>query len=133
MALRLPNRAARRSPSTPNPIARPASALAALLLACSSLATSCGKGGGAGGGGFQMPPMPVEVAEVHPRVVRDQFRALGNIESDENIEIVSELGARVVALPFQEGQRVETGAVIARLDDREIGPEAQRTKAERDQ
>src|SRR5262245_63890147 len=110
-------------------------AAATLAIACAGLVTSCAKGGkgGPGRGGFQMPPMPVEVAEVHPRVVRDQFRALGNIESDENIEVVSELNARVVELPFQEGQRVETGAVIARLDDREIGPEAQRTKAERDQ
>src|SRR5262245_50202581 len=122
----------------PRLMKRPAGAAAilgaALVLACGGLVTSCGKkGGGGGGGGFQMPPMPVEVADVHPRVVRDQFRALGNIESDENIEVVSELNARVVELPFQEGQRVETGAVIARLDDREIGPEAQRTKAERDQ
>src|SRR5215471_2478626 len=96
-----------------------AAALATLVLAGGGLVTSCakgGKGGPGGGGGFQMPPMPVEVAEVHPRVVRDQFRALGNIESDENIEVVSELNARVVELPFQEGQRVETGAVIARLD-----------------
>jgi len=80
-----------------------------------------------------MPPMPVEVAEVHPRVVRDQFRALGNIESDENIEVVSELNARVVDLPFHEGQPVDSGATIARLDDHEIAAEAERTQAERDQ
>jgi len=117
---------------------RPVSAViigAALVVACSGLVTSCGKkgGGGGGGGGFQMPPMPVEVAEVHPRVVRDQFHALGNIGSDENIEVVSELNARVLELPFQEGQRLETGAMIARLDDREFGPEAERSQAERDQ
>jgi membrane fusion protein (multidrug efflux system) len=107
---------------------------AALAVACAGLVTSCGKkAGGAGGGGFQMPPMPVEVAEVHPRVMRDQFRALGSIESDENIEVVSELNARVVELPFLEGQRLEAGAMIARLDDREFGPEAERSQAERDQ
>jgi membrane fusion protein, multidrug efflux system len=107
---------------------------AALVVACSGLVTSCGKKGApGGGGGFQMPPMPVEVAEVHPRVVRDQFHALGNIGSDENIEVVSELNARVLELPFREGQRLETGAMIARLDDQEFGPEAQRSQAERDQ
>ena len=62
--------------------------------------------------------MPVEVAEVHPRVVRDQFRALGNIESDENIEVVSELNARVVDLPFHEGQPVDSGATIAWITPR---------------
>jgi len=111
---------------------RAATALAALLIAGAGLLASCKKGAGPGGG-FQMPPMPVEVAEVHPRVVRDQFRALGNIESDENIEIVSELSARVMELPFVEGQSVEGGALLARLDDREFGAEAERTQAERDQ
>ena len=107
-------------------------ALAALIVATAGLLSSCGKGGGPGAG-FSMPPMPVEVAEVHPRVVRDQFRALGNIESDENIEIVSELNVRVVDLPFHEGQPVDSGSIIARLDDHEIGAEAERTQAERDQ
>ena len=106
--------------------------LLSVLVAGTVLLPSCGGGKGPGGG-FSMPPMPVEVAEVHPRVVRDQFRALGNIGSDENIEVVSELNARVLELPFQEGQRVEAGALIARLDDREFGPEAERSQAERDQ
>jgi len=101
-------------------------ALALLALA------SCGKGG-APGGGFTMPPTPVEVAEVHPRIVRDRFHALGSIESDANIEIVSELNARVVALPFVEGQSADSGALLARLDDREIRAEAERTQAQRDQ
>ena len=115
------------------PIIRSLPPLAVALLLAYSLA-SCGKGGGAGGGGgFSMPPMPVEVAEVHPRVVRDQFRALGSIESDDNIEVVAELGARVIELPFREGQALESGALIARLDDSEIKAEAERSLAQRDQ
>jgi membrane fusion protein, multidrug efflux system len=107
---------------------------ATLVVAGAGLVSSCAKGGkGGAGGGFQMPPMPVEVADVHPRVVRDQFHALGNIESNDNIEIVSELNARVIELPFQEGQRVEAGALLARLDDHELAAEAQRTQAERKQ
>jgi membrane fusion protein (multidrug efflux system) len=107
-------------------------ALAALVIAGAGVLSSCKKGAGPGGG-FSMPPTPVEVAEVHPRVVRDQFHALGNIESDENIEIVSELNARVLELPFLEGQPVAGGALLARLDDKEFGAEAERTQAERDQ
>ncbi|HEY2953780.1 MAG TPA: efflux RND transporter periplasmic adaptor subunit [Candidatus Eisenbacteria bacterium] len=80
-----------------------------------------------------MPPTPVEVAEVQPRTVRDQFRAVGNIESDANVELVSELAARVVALPFTEGQAADSGALIARLDDREFRAEAERTQAQQDQ
>ena len=109
--------------------------LAAMLtITTASILSSCGKkGGGPGGGGFQMPPMPVEVADVQPRVVRDHFHALGSIESDANIEVVSELSARVTSLPFREGQPVDSGATLARLDDREFRAEAERTQARRDQ
>jgi membrane fusion protein (multidrug efflux system) len=77
--------------------------------------------------------MPVEVAEVAPRVMRDQFRALGSIESDEIIEVVSELNATVVELPFVEGQAVERGKLLAQLDDREFKAEADRGEARLDQ
>lgn len=80
-----------------------------------------------------MPPVPVEVSEVRPRTVRDQFRALGSIESEATIQVVSELGARVLRLPFEEGQRVPRGELLAQLDDREYRAEAERTEAQRDQ
>lgn len=84
------------------------------------------------GGGFQMPPTPVEVAEVHPQVVRDQFRALGSVESDEIVQIVSEINAIVVSLPFTEGRPVARGAVIARLEAKETAAEAARASAQRE-
>jgi len=105
-------------------VAAPLVLLAALPLA------SCGRSGAGGPGGFTMPPTPVEVAEVRPRTVRDQIRALGSIESDANLEIVSELGATVVRLPFDEGQPVEQGALLAQLDDREFRAEAERADAQ---
>lgn len=93
------------------------------------LTTSCAKKKAGGPGGFQMPPMPVEVAEVRPQIVRDEFRALGTIESDEIVQVVSELNALVVAVPFTEGGSVARGTLIARLDDREIRAEADRAAA----
>lgn len=114
--------------------ARPARSRVVPAVLMLLLLGACGKKGGpGGGGGFQMPPMPVEVADVQPRVVRDHFHALGSIESDANIEIVSELSARVISLPFREGQPVDSGATLARLDDREFRAEAERTQAQRDQ
>ncbi len=80
-----------------------------------------------------MPPLPVEVAEVRARAVRDEFRAVGTIEADENIQVVSELNAVVRALPFTEGQHVAAGALLAQLDDREFRAEAERAEAERRQ
>lgn len=103
---------------------------AALSLALLSPALSgCARGGG-GRGGFAMPPTPVEVEEARPRVVRDRFRALGSVQSRDNIEVVSELNAIVVELPFTEGQSVARGALLARLDDREIRAAADRATAQ---
>lgn len=102
-------------------------AFAALAL----LTPSCaGKGGG--GAGFQMPPTPVEVANVESAVVSDQFQALGSIDSDELIDVVAEISAKVLELPFAEGQAVAAGQLIARLDDSEIRAQATRAEAERD-
>lgn len=102
-----------------------ATALAALL----ALAASCG----ARTGGFQMPPVPVEVSEVTQEAVRDRFRALGTVEAREIVNIVSEVNAVVRQLPFVEGQSVRKGQMLAHLDDVEIGAEARRAEALRDQ
>ena len=106
----------------------PAGAAAAALLLGFAL-VSCAKPGG----GFQMPPMPVEVAEVRSETVRDRFRALGSIEADEIVKVVNEVNAVVRELPFAEGQAVRQGQLLARLDDSEIGAEARRAEALRDQ
>jgi len=107
---------------------------AALLIATAGLVSCAPKAGGSGGhGGFQMPPMPVEVADVQPQRVRQQFRALGSIEADESIEITSEQSGVVKALPFTEGAWVAEGALLARLDDREAKAAAERTQAQREQ
>jgi len=105
-----------------------ASALAVLVLLLSI--SSCAKHGGPGGG-FQMPPVPVEVSEVRDQTVRDQFRALGTIESDEDVLIVSELDGTLRAIPFAEGQPVQKGALLAQIDDRELKADAQRAEAQR--
>jgi membrane fusion protein (multidrug efflux system) len=84
-------------------------------------------------GGFQMPPMPVEVVEVKQQAVSDQFHALGSIEAHETVNVVSEVNAVVRELPFSEGQAVRKGHLLAHLDDVEIGAEAVRAEALRDQ
>jgi membrane fusion protein, multidrug efflux system len=111
---------------TPRP-----SMLRRLLLPFIALAlvSSCAGKKAGGQAGFKMPPMPVEVAEVRPQTVRDEFHALGTIESDEIIQVVSELNALVVAIPFREGGPVARGTLIARLDDREIKADADRAEA----
>jgi membrane fusion protein (multidrug efflux system) len=89
--------------------------------------------GGAKRGGFQMPPVPVEVAEASRGTVRDQFRALGSVEASEIVKVTNEVNAVVRQMPFDEGQSVAKGQLLAQLDDAEIGAEAKRAEALRDQ
>jgi membrane fusion protein, multidrug efflux system len=100
------------------------------ILAAAAAAVSCG---GARRGGFAMPPVPVEVAEVRRERVVDRFRALGSVQAGEIVKVVNEVNAVVRAMPFAEGQSVHRGQLLARLDDDEIGAEARRAEALRDQ
>ena len=84
-------------------------------------------------GGFQMPPVPVEVADVLVQSVTDRFHAVGTIEARENVKVVNEINAVVRELPFAEGQAVAAGALIARLEDSDLKAEATRAEALRDQ
>ena len=90
------------------------------------LSSDCAKKGG-GPGGFQMPPAPVEVAEATVTRVSDSFHALGSLQAWQEAEVVAEVAGRVLSLPFTEGRSVDSGAVLARLDDGE--PRAQRDRA----
>ena len=102
-------------------------ALAAVLTAVALGSCAQGK---KGAGGFQMPPVPVEVSEVRAQTVRDEFRAVGTLEAENDVTIVSENSGMVRSLPFREGQPVRRGALLAQLDDRELRAEAQRTEAQ---
>ncbi|TMQ70841.1 MAG: efflux RND transporter periplasmic adaptor subunit [Candidatus Eisenbacteria bacterium] len=93
------------------------------------LASSCAQGRG----GFQMPPTPVEVADVQAQSITDRFHAVGTIEARENVKVVTEINAVVRQLPFAEGQNVAAGALIARLEDSDLKAEAARAEALRDQ
>ena len=114
---------------------RSAALPAALTLAIAALLASCApKAGGPGGkGGFQMPPMPVEVADVKPQRMREQFHALGGVDADETIQVTCEVSGLVETMPFTEGAWVPAGAMLARLDDRQARAAADRASAQLEQ
>jgi membrane fusion protein (multidrug efflux system) len=104
-------------------------ALTITLGLCAFVAiVGCG-GGKTGGGGFSMPPMPVEVATATVQKVTDKFDAIGTIEANESITVVSEIDASIVKLPFEEGSFIRRGDLIAQLDDSQLAAEVQRANA----
>ena len=84
-------------------------------------------------GGFEPPPTPVELADVQTVTVTDKFEAVGTVEAGEAITVVSEVDAVVTALPFIEGQAIDSGELIAQMDDQQIRAAYQSAEATRDQ
>ena len=80
-----------------------------------------------------MPPMPVEVAPVTVQKVEDKFEAVGTIEAVDAITVVSEIDGAVISLPFREGEAIERGGLIAKLDDSQLAAELSRAEALRAQ
>lgn len=113
-------------------------ACAAVTVALLLMTQGCSRGGkgggpGGGGGGFQMPPTPVETAEVKVGTVANIFSTVGTLEAAEQVTVVSEINGTVKQLPFGEGRPIKAGDVIAQLDDVEATAELSRAEALRDQ
>jgi HlyD family secretion protein len=60
------------------------------------------------------------------------LRASGYVEATE-VRVAPEVGGRIVELAVDEGDRVEAGALVARLDTADVQLAIRRTEAERDQ
>ncbi|MBX9682406.1 MAG: efflux RND transporter periplasmic adaptor subunit [Hyphomicrobium sp.] len=59
----------------------------------------------------------VEVARARQTKSSGDIRALGSLQSDEAVQIASEIAGRILEIPFKEGQPVKAGDVIVRLDE----------------
>jgi membrane fusion protein, multidrug efflux system len=101
--------------------------LALAMTALLAIGGCAGKGPGAGG--FSMPPTPVEVTQAKLQKVTDTFNAIGTIDAIEAVQIVTEIDAAVISLPFEEGSSIKKGDLIAQLDDSQLSAELARTQA----
>ena len=89
--------------------------IAAALVACERKKGATGAGRGPG-------DMAVQVVAVEARrePIVETLSLVGTLLANEMVEVKSEIEGMVVALPFQEGQRVEKGALLVQLDDSEL-------------
>ena len=80
----------------------------------------CKKGkasGAAGFGGGAPMGMPVEVAVARVDTVRDEIAATGQIEAVQSIDLRPEVDGRIVDIPVHEGQEVDQGTPLFKVDD----------------
>jgi membrane fusion protein (multidrug efflux system) len=68
-------------------------------------------------GGGNRGPIPVEVASAQQVRLSDDITAIGSLESEASVDIAPETSGRIEGILFKDGDRVEEGAVLFRLDD----------------
>ncbi|TVQ88676.1 MAG: efflux RND transporter periplasmic adaptor subunit [Bacteroidetes bacterium] len=93
--------------------------LAAYVFILLSLSLFSCSSGNSGGGG-QQGPRTINAegfkAEVQPYNI--QVRATGELHSYEEVELRSPLAGNVLSIHFEEGQHVQQGALLVRIDSR---------------
>src|SRR5213595_4187160 len=107
------------------------------LMALAIAAGACkkGKAGGpdpAGGGGGAPMGMPVEVVVARTDTVRDEISATGQIEAVQSIELRPEVDGRIVEILIREGQEVDQGTPLFKVDDAQLKAQVAQLEAQRD-
>ena len=67
-----------------------------------------------------MPTMQVVVVEARRQPVTESLALVGSIAANELIEIKSEIDGTIQEILFREGQRVEKGQLLIRLDESKL-------------
>src|SRR5438874_3127125 len=108
------------------------------LMAFAIAAGACkkGKAGGpdpAGGGRGGAPMgMPVEVVVARTDTVRDEIAATGQIEAVQSIDLRPEVEGRIVEMLIHEGQEVDQGTPLFKVDDAQLKAQVAQLAAQRD-
>lgn len=66
--------------------------------------------------GATAPSVAVEAAAAVATVSTQDLRAIGTLQSDESVQITSEIAGRITDIPLSEGAPVAAGDVMVRLD-----------------
>lgn len=74
----------------------------------------------------------VRTQELRPQTLVEVVSAPGEIEPFAKVDISAQVSARIVGLPFREGDEVRKSDVIVQLDDRDLQAALDSTKARRD-
>jgi membrane fusion protein (multidrug efflux system) len=65
---------------------------------------------------FTPPPPEVAVITVAPERVDQVFEFSGEVEASRSVQVRSQVGGVILARPFREGQAVQAGQILYRID-----------------
>ncbi len=107
---------------------------ASCLLSSTFLITGCSSKGQQRGGPGAGPAIPVSVANVSTMDVPLQIKAIGNVEPFSTVQIKALVGGQMIGVYFKEGQDVQRGDLLFKIDPRpfQIGLEQAEANLARD-
>jgi membrane fusion protein, multidrug efflux system len=91
-----------------------------ITLAGLQFSTGCKPNSSAGGPPTGMPTMQVVAVEARRQPVTESLALVGSITANEQIEIKSEIDGTIQEILFREGQPVEKGQLLIRLDETKL-------------
>ncbi len=65
-------------------------------------------------------PMTVSAIVATPKLLTDQLRTTGSLLAEEEVQLTAEVAGRIMHIGFEEGQRVEKGALLLKVDDEQL-------------
>jgi len=96
------------------------------------LATGCS--GEKGQAGSRKPgsagKVPVTALVIKPQAIENTIVTTGTLLANEEVELRPEISGRVIGIYFQEGSRVNQGALMLKLDDSELKAQLKGKQAE---
>ncbi len=98
-------------------------------LATGMLTGGCNKKAASGPPGGGMPPTRVVFVEAKREPVTESLSLVGTIAANEMVEIKAETEGIVQEINFNEGERVEKGHVLVKLDESKLGSALAETEA----
>ncbi len=79
---------------------------------------------------FEMPPVPVQTAEVEVRDVPLYFEAMGVVKPSRSAEVKPQVSGIIKQVHFEEGEWVEEGAPLYTLEDTSYSIRVQEVKGQ---
>ena len=108
----------------------------ALAVLSSLSLIGCGQGTGRQTnreGSGRSNALSVEAVLIRPQVLDNKIFTTGTLLANEEVELRPEISGRVIGVFFQEGSRIAKGALMLKIDDRELQAQHKRKGLEEKQ
>lgn len=99
------------------------------LLGTSFACTACSSGVHAPPRSSRVSAVPVTVAEVEEQSVPVEIHAIGRVEAQQSVTVMSQVDGELVGVYFTEGREVKKGELLFEIDPRPYQKALQQTKA----